>query len=51
MYLLIGYYRFQSHRNIGVIFVFDNIVSISFSRKKYENESDLGSYPINRFHP
>jgi hypothetical protein len=41
MYFSIGYYRFRNYRNIGAVFVFDNIVSILFSRKKCENESDL----------
>jgi hypothetical protein len=27
----IGYYRFQNYRNVDAVFVFDNIVSISFS--------------------
>jgi hypothetical protein len=44
MYFPIDYYRFRNYRNIGAVFVFDNIVSISFSRKRCENESDLASY-------
>jgi hypothetical protein len=48
MYFRIDYYRFRNYRNIGAVFVSDNIVSISFSRKKNENKSDLTSY---RFHP
>jgi hypothetical protein len=46
MYFPIDYYRFQNYRNIGAVFVSDNIVSILFSRKRCENESDL---PIDRF--
>ena len=44
MYFPIDYFHFQNYRNIGAVFVSDNIVSISFSKKKYENESDLASY-------
>jgi hypothetical protein len=44
MYFPFDYYRFRNYRNIGAVFVFDNIVSISFSRKICENESDLASY-------
>jgi hypothetical protein len=44
MYFSIDYYRFRNYRNIGAVFVSDNIVSISFSRKRCENESDLASY-------
>jgi hypothetical protein len=44
IYFSIDYYRFQNYRNVGVVFVSDNIVSISFSRKKCENKSDLASY-------
>jgi hypothetical protein len=44
MYFRIDYYRFRNYRNIGAVFVSDNIVSISFSRKKNENKSDLTSY-------
>jgi hypothetical protein len=45
MYFPIDYYHFRNYRNISAVFVSDNIVSISFSRKRYENESDLASYP------
>jgi hypothetical protein len=34
VYFPIDYYRFRNYRNISAVFVFDNIVSISFSRKK-----------------
>jgi hypothetical protein len=34
MYFSIDYYCFQNYQNIDAIFVSDNIVSISFSRKK-----------------
>jgi hypothetical protein len=34
IYFSIDYYRFRNYRNVGVVFVSDNIVSISFSRKK-----------------
>jgi hypothetical protein len=44
MYFPIDYYRFRNYRNIDVVFVSDNIVSISFSRKRCENESDLAFY-------
>jgi hypothetical protein len=44
MYFPIDYYRFRNYRNIGAVFVSDNIVSISFSRKRCENESDLAFY-------
>jgi len=44
MYFPIDYYRFRNYRNIGAVFVFDNIVSISFSRKKCDNKSDLATY-------
>jgi hypothetical protein len=44
MYFPIDYYRFRNYRIIAAVFVSDNIVSISFSRKKYEIESDLVSY-------
>jgi hypothetical protein len=43
IYFSIDYYRFRNYRNVGVVFVSDNIVSISFSRKKCENKSDLAS--------
>jgi hypothetical protein len=46
MYFSIDYYRFRNYRNIGAVFVSDNIVSISFSRKNSENESDLVSYRL-----
>jgi hypothetical protein len=44
MYFLIDYYRFRNYRNIGAVFVSNNIVLISFLRKRCENESDLASY-------
>jgi hypothetical protein len=44
MYFPIDYYRFRNYRNIGAVFISDNIVSISFSRKRCENESDLAFY-------
>jgi hypothetical protein len=44
MYFLIDYYCFWNYRNIGAVFVSDNIVSISFSRKKNENDNDLALY-------
>jgi hypothetical protein len=44
MYFPIDYHRFRNYRNIGAVFVSDNIVLTSFSRKNYENESDLASY-------
>jgi D-lyxose ketol-isomerase len=44
MYFPIDYYRFQNYQNIDAVFVSNNIVSISFSRKRCENESDLASY-------
>jgi hypothetical protein len=44
MYFPIDYYRFRNYRNIDVVFAFDNIVSISFSRKRRENKSNLTSY-------
>jgi hypothetical protein len=44
MYFPIDYYRFRNYQNICAVFVSDNIVSISFSRKRCENESDLASY-------
>jgi hypothetical protein len=47
MYFPNDYYRFRNYRNIGAVFVSGNIVSISFSRKRCENESDLAS--IDRF--
>ena len=47
-YFLINFYRFRNYRNIGAVFVSDNIASILFSRKKCKSESDLASY---RFRP
>jgi hypothetical protein len=44
MYFSIDYYCFRNYRNISVVFISDNIVSISISRKKCENESDLTFY-------
>jgi hypothetical protein len=44
MYFPIDYYRFRNYRNIGAVFVSNNIVLISFLRKRCENESDLASY-------
>ena len=44
IYFLIDYFHFRNYRNISVIFVFDNIISILFLRKKCENEIDLAFY-------
>jgi hypothetical protein len=38
--------HFRNYWNISAVFVSNNIVSISFSRKKCEIESDLASFPI-----
>ena len=34
-----AYFRFQNYRITDVVFIFDNIVSFSFSMKQYESES------------
>jgi hypothetical protein len=44
MYFPIDYYRFRNYRNIGVVFISDNIVSILFLKKKYKKESDSVFY-------
>jgi hypothetical protein len=50
IYFSIDYYRFRNYRNIGVVFVSDNIVSISFSRKKNMKIKVIWSL-IDRFRP
>jgi hypothetical protein len=47
MYFSIDYYRFRNYQNIDAVLVSDNIVSISFSRKKVKMK--VICLPIDRF--
>jgi hypothetical protein len=38
IYFLINYYHVRNYRNIGAVFVFENIVLISFLRKKWKQK-------------
>jgi hypothetical protein len=49
MYFLIDYYHFRNYRNISVVFISENIVSISFSRKNVKIKVIWP--PVDRFRP